>query len=177
MLTAPLPITLDVRKAAARGAEISGTLKPQNLKRFRPLLAGESGAILVDMAFTRDEENRYLIHVTIDANIEVTCQRCLDAMPVHLGSESSLAVVWTDEEAAHLPRHLEPLVVIEPSCDLWEVVEDELILALPQFNYHEKDSCKMNIADFPDQSPGENFAEDKPNPFNVLGQLKPGKKQ
>jgi uncharacterized protein len=61
---------------------------------------------------------------------------------------------------------------------LWEVVEDELILALPPFSYHDTEECQQILSRFnADQAPPvETVAEDKPNPFNVLAQLKPGSK-
>jgi DUF177 domain-containing protein len=166
---------LDVRQAAVRGVAVSGILKPQYLLRFRPLLAGDEGNISSEIVFSRDEERRYLMQVVIEADVMVTCQRCLEAMPEHLSSESTLAIVWTDEEATHVPRHLEPLVVEDAPCDLWEVVEDELILALPSFSYHVTDDCKMKIAAFSDPVQDTGPGQEKSNPFNVLAQLKPGK--
>jgi uncharacterized protein len=176
MLTEPLPTILDVRKAAVRGASITGVLKPQDLVRFRPLLGGDKGSISIDMAFSRDEQSRYLVHLAVEADIVVTCQRCLEAMPEHLSCENTLAILWTDEEAAHLPRHLDPLVVREPSCSLWDMVEDELILAIRPFSYHSTDDCKMKIAAFSEPTPQQGTGEDKPNPFNVLEQLRPSNK-
>ena len=176
MLTEPLPTILDVRKAALRGASISGALKLHDLERFRPLLGGDEGSISVEMAFSRDEEGRYLVHVAVEADIVVTCQRCLEAMPEHLSCENTLAILWTDEEASHLPRHLDPLVVRELSCSLWDLVEDELILAMRPFSYHGTEVCKMKIAAFSDPTPQQGTGEDKPNPFNVLEQLRPSNK-
>jgi uncharacterized protein len=171
MLTDPLPNTLDVRKAAARGVSVKGVLKPPDLQHFRSLLAADEGQIRVEFDFTRDEENRHLIHLVVDAEVEVTCQRCLEQMPRQLMCENTLAVVWTDEQAGNLPRQLDPLVVEEQSCQLWDVVEEELILALPQFSYHETEACKKRLEDF--NTPlDEKVAEEKPNPFNVLAQLK-----
>jgi len=128
------------------------------------------------MAFSRDEENRYLVQVTIEADIVVTCQRCLEVMPEHLSCVNALAILWTDEEAAHLPRHLDPLVVEGPSCSLWEVVEDELILSMHPFSYHDTEDCKMKAATFPEPAQQKGTGEGRPNPFNVLGRLKPGNK-
>ena len=176
MLTETLPIMLDVRQAVVRGVTVSGVLKPLDLKRFRPLLAGDEGSISTEMVFSRDEERRYLMHVVIAADVVVTCQRCLEAMPEHLSSESTLAIVWTDEEAAHVPKQLEPLIVMDSPCNLWDVVEEELILALPAFSYHETDECKMKTAAYSDPIPAGDTEEKKPNPFNVLAQLKPGNK-
>ena len=166
---------LDVRKAAVRGADVSGVLKPLDLKRFRPLISSDEGDISVEMAFSRDDENRFLLDLAIEANVVVICQRCLETMPEHLHSNTCLAVVWTDEEAAHLPGHLEPLVLTEATCNLWNVVEDELILALRPFNYHDTQDCNSKIPAFSDPVQQKDLREDKPNPFNVLGQLKPGK--
>ena len=175
MLTEPLPTTLDVRKAAVRGVSISGTLKPLDLQRFRPLLADDKGVIQVVLTFSRDEENRYLIRVATTAELSVICQRCLEPVASQLVSENTLAVVWTDEQAAHLPRHLEPLIVGEEACNLWELAEDELMLAMPPFSYHDTEDCKERIAAYSDPAPQEGSGEEKPNPFNVLAQLKPGK--
>ena len=176
MLTEPLPTTLDVRKAAGRGVSVSGTLKPLDLKRFRPLLAADEGSIQVEMTFSRDEENRHLIHVVTMAEVAMICQRCLEPMSRQLESDNTLAIVWTDEQAAHLPRHLEPLIVEDEACNLWELVEDELILATPAFSYHDTEACREFIAGFSEPAPEEGADAAKPNPFNVLEQLKPGNK-
>jgi uncharacterized protein len=97
---------------------------------------------------------------------------------LYLEGENTLAIVWTDEQAAQLPRHLEPLIVNEEAYSLWDVVEDELILALPPFSYHPLEECKqIQIeSDFSTSLPDQEAGEEKPNPFDVLAQLKPGNK-
>ena len=75
MLKEPLPKTLDVRKAAARGVSIQGALKPHDLQRFGELLASPEGSIEATLVCSRDEENRYLVQVDLDAEVAVTCQR------------------------------------------------------------------------------------------------------
>mgnify|MGYP001814166900 CR=1 FL=1 len=175
MLTEPLPSTLDVRKAAARGVSVSGTLKPGNLPRFKALLAGETGEVRADLAFSRDEEKRVVIALNFEAEVSVQCQRCLQAMPLELAGDNSLGVVWTDEQAKHLPRHLDPLIAPEEACNLWELVEDELILALPPFSYHDTEDCKQILSDYTGPGPDEAEGEKKPNPFDVLAQLKTDK--
>lgn len=173
MLTDPLPTTLDVRKAAARGAVIKGALKPLDLQRFRALLAADEGGIRVVLTLDRDEENRYLVHLHADADVVVICQRCLEPMSRPLACDATLAVVASDEQAAQLPRQLEPLLVEEQECNLWEVVEEELMLALPPFSYHETDACRQTLDDF-NAPPPEEPETEKQNPFNVLAQLKAG---
>ncbi len=174
MSNEPLPSTLDVRKAAVRGATISGVVNPLKLRRFRELLADDAGEVRVALAFSRDEENRYLVSVTITAEVSVTCQRCLEPMVCRLEGENTLAIVWTDEQAAQLPRHLDPLIVPEEGCNLWELVEEELILLLPAFSYHDTEECRKKLADFARPSPPSATEQARPKPFDVLAQLKPG---
>ena len=73
MLTDPLPDTLDVRKAATRGAIARGTLEPLELPRFRDLLAAGEGIIDAVLTFSRDEEGRYLVRAITDSTVTVTC--------------------------------------------------------------------------------------------------------
>lgn len=174
MLTEPLPTTLDVRKAAVRGAEVSGVLKPLDLQRLRPLLASDKGLVQGTLTFSRDDENRYVVVVAVTADVEVICQRCLEPMPEHVVSENTLAIVWTDEQAAHLPRQLEPLIVEGATCDIRELITDELILAMRPFSYHDTSDCSSRTMAFSDPHSMEEPEPEKPNPFNVLEQLKPG---
>ena len=176
MLTEPLPSELDARKAAARGARVSGSLRTADLPRFRALLAGDDGMVRAELTFSRDEEDRSLVRVVIRADVEVTCQRCLQPMEAHVESDSTLAIVWTDDQARQLPRSLEALVVAAEDADLWGLVEEELMLALPAFSYHESEECKEILADYSGPETAEAVpVEKKPNPFDVLAQLKRGK--
>lgn len=175
MSTEPLPVLLDVRQAAVRGFGVSGVIPIPDLKRFRPLLAGDEGQISAVIGFSRDEDRRYLMHVRVEAQVLVTCQRCLESMAAQVASESLLAIVWTDEEAVQIPRHLDPLVVGEAPSRLWDVVEEELILALPAFTYHAAEECNVQRVDFSDVESQGDVVEKRSNPFNILGQIEPGK--
>lgn len=176
MLTDPLPTTLDVRKAAMRGASTSGALKPLDLPRFRALLASDEGAVQAQLAFSRDEEGRFLVTVETDSKVRVECQRCLGAMPLQLHTSNTLAAVWSDEQARNLPRTLEPLLLEAEECELWELVEDELILGLPPYNYHDREDCSKELVDLSAAEAPAGEEASRPNPFEVLAQLKPGEK-
>ena len=175
MLTEPLPNTLDVRKAAVRGVSVSGAIKPLDLPRLREFLAAESSDVRATLAFSKDEENRYLIDVSVSADIFVMCQRCLEPMPLHSETKNTLAVVWNDEYASQLPRHLDALIVADEPCNLWELVEEEVLLGLPSFSYHEQEDCNEILNGISQALTDEESVEEKPNPFDVLAQLKPSK--
>jgi len=176
MLSDPLPNTLDVRRAAARGARVSGTLHLPDLPRFQAMLAGDSGIVRAELVFGRDEENRPVVALQVNARVCVTCQRCLQPMPLELAGKATLGMVWSDDQARHLPRHLDPLIVPEEGCNLWEIVEEELILLLPAYSYHETSECKQILSGYTVPASGRRGGAKAPNPFEVLAQLKPGEK-
>ncbi len=171
MLSDPLPNALDARKAASRGVTVSGSLQPRDLPRFQALLASDEGVIQAEMDFSRDEEHRPVARLEVSAQVSVTCQRCLQPMPLALAGDTTLGIVWNDEQARHLPRDLDPLIVPEEGCNLWAVVEEELILLMPPYSYHETENCKQILSEYVTE-PEAAAAEEKPNPFAVLARLK-----
>lgn len=175
MLSDPLPNALDVRKAAARGVSTSGTLQPGDLPQFRSLLTSDAGEIVASLAFARDEENRPVVALSVTAGVSVTCQRCLKPMPLTVSGGTTLGIVWSDEQARHLPKHLDPIVVPEEGGSLWDMVEEELILLMPPYSYHETEDCKQILSGYSGQAPEEEQAPERPNPFDVLARLKPDK--
>jgi uncharacterized protein len=174
MLTEPLLTTLDVRKAAAREITVSGVLVLSELTRLQGILASESGHVEATIGFGRDEEKRFVATVSVAANLEVKCQRCLDIMPVVVATENRLAIVGDDDQARSVPSHLEPWVVEAEQGSLWTLVEDELLLGIPIISYHDTDECKQILKEY--QQPPPESVEVEESPFKVLEQLKPGNK-
>ena len=170
MFTEPLPSTLDARKAAARGISVSGSLALPELTRVGSLLASTKGTVEAQCSFSRDHEKRYVIDVSVRAQVEVVCQRCLEAVPLEVKAENQLAVVLDDDQAKALPTRLDPLLLGEEPCDLWSLVEDELILNLPIVSYHDTAACKQTLAEYAPSAPGTDAKQE--NPFAVLEQLK-----
>lgn len=176
MSATPLPRTLDLRKPAMHKAYFEGSVAPADLHRLRGLLAADEGQVHAAISCDLDEASRTVLSVAVNAIISVRCQRCLEIFQRPLDANSRLAVVRTDEQAAGLPEGLEPVLATR-EIDLWAVVEDELVLAMPVYSYHEDRTCIERLA-------GAEFAasaagDDKPaqnvetnGPFNVLAQLK-----
>lgn len=172
MSNEPLPTTLDFRKAAVRSAQLSGVVSLESLVRFKPMLADETGEVKALLRFSKDDEDRYVVSIEVSAEVAVICQRCLQPMQEKVASENTLAMVWNDEQAAALPKSLEPLIVDDTACDLYALVEDELILAMKPFSYHDASHCKSETREFFDPQSVDQVADEKPNPFDVLAQLK-----
>jgi uncharacterized protein len=112
------------------------------------------------------------LHVTAQAHLPQTCQRCLAEVSTLLEVERSYRFV-ADEATAEAQDDAceEDLLAISREFNLLALIEDELLMALPQVPLH--DVCpvppQMAAADADFESEG---AAGKPNPFAVLGALK-----
>ena len=174
MLTEPLPTTLDVRKAAVREVSVGGAVDPSRLSRLQSLVvsdSGRDGQVEASFSFCRDEEGRFIAAVEVVAELPVLCQRCLETMTVSIQTEHRLAVVGDDDAAKQLPASLEPWVVEGESGDLWALVEDELILALPVVAYHDTDECKKLMDAYRRPTVADESGEGHDSPFKVLERL------
>jgi uncharacterized protein len=123
----------------------------------------------------RDEKRRVRIKGNVSATLVVQCQRCLGALQLDVDSAIDLAVIEVEEEAERLPEECDPVVVEEGLIRLLDIVEDELILALPQVAMHDPGECTMDFGDSAGSGqPGlpENSETTVENPFAVLARLK-----
>lgn len=106
-------------------------------------------------------------HLTAQLAVQVTCQSCLEPMPVDLVVDRHFRFVATEEEALLEDEESEEDVLVDAHClDAYALLEDELLMALPLAPRH--GGC---IAQY--QAPPEvEIAEEKPNPFAALAALK-----
>ena len=118
------------------------------------------------------------LHLSASAHVPQTCQRCLGEVSTLLEVERSYRFV-ADEATAEAQDDAceEDLLAISRDFNLHELIEDELLMALPQVPLH--DVCpvapKMSAADADFEGDAEAVGAGKPNPFAVLAALK-GKK-
>jgi len=91
-------------------------------------------------------------------------------MPVReaLDAGVRLALVESEMAAGSLPEEYDPLLCTADALSLFDLVEDELMLALPIVAAHARGECQSGpVGECPDQAPA-----DRPNPFAVLSRLK-----
>lgn len=170
----PLPRLVDARKFAAIGTEIAATEPVVALARFKEGLASDRGVVEVDFHFYRDQQGFYRLDGKLNTDVDVVCERCLQAMAIGIEADFQLAIVWTDEQAKALPKSLDPLLVGEEGLVLAELLQDELILNTPFVNYHDVDQCPApNSAEFAPAADEVEVKTEGSSPFSVLGQLKP----
>jgi uncharacterized protein len=168
----PLPRNLDLRKAASKSRYYAGELALDALPQVAAAILPQAAVLHVEANCLRDEQRRAVVDLQVSGSLELLCQRCLELMLFAVQCSQRLAVVADDEAARQLPRSLEPLVVHgDAESDLWSIVEEEVLLALPSVALHSEE-CLPALRDFASTDADVPPAEVKQNPFTVLAALK-----
>jgi len=107
---------------------------------------------------------------TVQTALPLICQRCMEEMEFPVSLNLKLALVKSRQAAQQLSESYDPLLVApDEEISVESIVEDELILALPQVAMHEIKDCPKGEA-FLNTEDGT--APQRENPFAMLAQLK-----
>ena len=108
------------------------------------------------------------LHLTATTTVVLQCQRCLQGLDELLQVDRHFRFVRGEAEAARLDEESDDDVLeLPPRLDLHELVEDELILALPLVPRHPR--CPVPLPLPADTDVAE---EPAPNPFAALAALR-----
>ncbi len=171
MSKASLPITVDPRRAADQGRLLDGEITLEKLGRLSSYLVDSDGVVDVSLTFGVDEERIRFIKGSAATTVKMLCQRCLEPVTLELKAEMNLGIVTDDEAAKQLPDYYDPNIIDEPKQNIYQLVEQELILTLPLIAQHQDCVVKTSYGEFVN----ELTDSEKANPFNVLVQLKTNK--
>ena len=174
MLNQRLPERIDPLRLAETGRTLRGQIALARLKRLAASLVSVDGAVEVELEFGIDEAGVRYVSGRLSADVELVCQRCLEPMRLQLIAEPLLGIVTDAVLAERLPPHYEALIAGDSGpLLLQDIIEDELILALPIVPKHPVDACPQAEAVQDDESEESAAdAERKDNPFAVLAALK-----
>ena len=156
----------DPWRLAAQGRILAGRIALDALPRLAPSLAGP-GEVEYRLAFHLDGERRAAVSGHVATQLVVQCQRCLEPVAIPVDSRFELVFVRGLDEAARLPEPYEPALAEDGWVRPLDLVEDELLLALPPVPVHETPECSARTAE---PKPGEEIQAD--NPFAVLAALR-----
>lgn len=163
-----LPKTVDPLKYADQNKILEGSISVALMPRLLEIVANPSGEVQVFLEFDRDEQRLRVLKGSLSTTLTLGCERCLEPVTKTIESQFQLGIVVSDEKAKNLPGYYEPLLVESESIVLLDIVEEELILSLPMFAYH--DACKLEHSN--DDGDDAQQGGEKPNPFSVLSELK-----
>lgn len=153
---------------------IQGEIKLASMGRLSPLLHDSGGKQEAGfkLSFHRDRDRHAVVRCEVSATLALTCQRCLEPMNMPVVIDTRLALVQGMEEAEGLPEALNPLMLADDGLlHIRELVEDELLLAVPDAPKHSEEECVPGEADYMEEAVAEN-TQAEPNPFDILAVLK-----
>ncbi|WP_022948774.1 YceD family protein [Methylohalobius crimeensis] len=161
-----LPDLIDPLVCADQGWRCRGKLPLRCLSRLRDMILNLDDAVDVDLSFAR-EGRTAVITGRVSADLEVICQRCLEPLWIEVRSSVNLGVVTSIDEGDLLPEPYEPLLLTEARIPFGDIVEDELILAIPPIPRHaDCEPAAFKTGDATEK------ASERRNPFAELEKLK-----
>lgn len=142
---------------------LEGTLAVAGLERLHDLLAEVSGAVSWRLEGFEGGRGEPMLRLTVGGRLALACQRCLGVVSFDLDIDSLLEIVPAGAELSQdeLEDDSRDFLPVERELDVAELVEDEILLALPVAPRHEK--CGL---------PGVADAGERINPFAALAGLK-----
>ncbi len=164
-----LPELIDPVVFAERHSHLLGRLSLRRLDRLADFLFDKEGELNVDLQFYK-EGKVPVIEGHIKGHLILTCQSCLQALDWSVDRPVKIGMVQTIEQADCLAEEFEPMMVADNKMSLPGIIEDEVLISLPDYPRHENECLQYE--------PAEKLAEpqeieQKPdNPFAVLATLK-----
>ena len=145
----------------------------EELPRVSHELTTSDGEAKGRVRFSR-QMGQAVAELDVSAQPEVVCQRCMQAMRWPVKVKSRIALVSDYDSADRVPEGLEVFLVEADSVSVRDLVDEEIMLALPNVPRHGEDSeCAGRTL----RLPGQDVEPDEPGdaqvqkPFAQLGEL------
>ena len=189
-----LPVQIDPIRLAVARQQLHGELEISRLARLSELLTSTDGTLKVELDFDVDMHKVHHVTGKIDAVLSLCCQRCLQAMVWPLHVDVSLAFIAHEHQVEELVAEYEPYLLQTTPIVLSDLIEDEILLALPQVPLHDESECEpaVPLKEFDTEINGEaknreqenlgqstssNQTGERKNPFDVLTSIKSDSKE
>ncbi len=135
------PDIVDPWKVAEGRKSFRGTMPLVRMSRLKALLApldeqedgpveGRTAAFRTDFFF--DRQGLLSIDIRVKAELPLQCQRSLETFMEAVDRRSRLVVIEDVADQESLPEEYEPVLVEDRRLALVDLVEEELLLAVPQ---------------------------------------------
>ena len=154
-------------------AVVDFTIPLAELPRVAHELVGTDGSASGQVRFSR-QVGQAVADLEVSAQPEVVCQRCMQPMRWPVMVKSRIALVSDYNAADRVPEGMEVFLVEADSVSVRDLVDEEILLALPHVARHEEGS---ECADSAMQLPGQEAEAEEDSdpqvqkPFAQLGEL------
>lgn len=130
---------IDGFEFAAAAGSMRGAWPAESFPRVRELLHDNAGAVEWELRGVRDAHGRSSLELRLSATLALTCRRCLGAVAVTVRENVTLWLARSQAEIDAQPLAAEgpDSIVGSKEMAVRDLVEDELLLALPYAPRHE----------------------------------------
>jgi len=130
---------IDGFEFATAGATQEGTLPLRSFPRLQDVIVSDKGEAAYTLSGVRDERGRPSLRLKVQATLQLRCQRCLGPLPHEVDTDEILVLAASQAEIDADPMTPEApsRVIAGKEMAVRDLVEDELILALPYAARHE----------------------------------------
>lgn len=171
MSTGSFKKPLDPRKLASQGAIVKGTIGGAMLDRLSDAVLEGFAPIEVELEFHKDADGHALIAGKVTGNVQIQCQRCLDAVDHAIETNFDVRPVLTDAQAQAHQKNVDVVMLdAEGQLDAVAMIEDELLLELPIVIYHDYDCLPVTEFGEPEVVQEQQDAQQE-NPFAILATM------
>ncbi|MDH4465346.1 MAG: YceD family protein [Acidovorax sp.] len=168
---------LDVKAFAQAGAKLAGHDSLLKYERLALEAKGLHPDLLVDWQAEGELRtalggmSQVWLHLKVRASFPMECQRCLTPVDIPLEVDRAFRFVADEATAEALDDESEEdLLAMSREFDLRELIEDELLMALPVVPKHDECPTAVLLASSDDDF--EEASAVKPNPFAALAGLR-----
>ena len=131
--------SLDVKDLASREAVLAGVVEAESLPRLLEVATAGIEDVAYRIEFTRDVSGRPKMSGHVKGVLTLVCQRCLDRLDWSFDARFESVVV---EGAREDTGALDAVACSGGRIELETVIEDEILLALPNAPVHPRGSCE-----------------------------------
>jgi uncharacterized protein len=168
-----LPKQVDPVKNATLRSDYRGVILSSEMPRLLGIVADIAKEVDVEVKFAKDEQGLNYFQGQMACSTSLICERCNEVFehPMDVSFCFSPMQSAKEEVEDELPDVYEPVEVDDQGeINLFQTLEDELILSLPIVALHAEEDCKQkrDNMSFGTIEP----ADERPNPFAVLKELK-----
>lgn len=168
-----LPKQVDPVKSANKRSDYRGVVLTSEMPRLLGAVVDIVEEIDIEIEFAKDEQGLTYFQGHMTCSTSLCCERCNEVFEHPMDVSFCFSPVQSAEEESkdELPDVYEPVEVDDHGeINLFQTLEDELILSLPIVALHAEEDCKQkrDKMSFGKIEP----IDERPNPFAVLKELK-----
>jgi len=167
----PAQAVINSIEFARKALEIHDRIAVSQFSRLRGLLSPAEDVLDYRLAGGTNAEGKPVLHLQVQGELELLCQRCLEPFRFNLEIDSVFVVVADEAEIPLIDEDDEALsdqdyLVADERMSVFNLIEDEILLALPYAPKHDEAQCSASSA---------LHELKKSSPFAVLQGLKTNK--